>query len=275
LRDGGEPERARIVLISAAELAPERDDLAALLERWEVEAELEEDFWSLDRELVRLSYDGDRRDVDLASADRLVVHLERTYEEYRDLFRVDPVRDRGRPPVRVVLYRRDGFRELTGLGDWAAGVFDGRVRIPVDDLALQSSEVRRVLRHELAHWFVREVGGIAVPGWLNEGLCQWLEDRGASVSRSRARLAGARPFSLAELRGSLASWDDEDAIARAYDQSLVVVHHLFTSQDVELPFEMVRECATGRTPEEVFRARMGFELDLLVGDLFPSAGYGR
>ena len=76
--------------------------------------------------------------------------------------------------------------------EWAAAVFDGQVRLPLD-AALQSDRRDAILTHELAHAFLVDLSGGRIPLWLNEGLAQWLE--------------GRRPSSRPEARG--ASWLDE------------------------------------------------------------------
>ena len=46
---------------------------------------------------------------------------------------------------------REEFSKLTGLGHWAGGAYDGRIRVPVTDLAKEERPLVRVLRHELVH----------------------------------------------------------------------------------------------------------------------------
>ena len=262
-------ELAIPTLERAVELAPGREDLGPLLERWRTELELERDFWSDESARFVLSYDGAREDVLHAYQDVLDM-LESAYFDLQLAFRRDPIAE-GRPKVRVILYRRAGFGELTGLGDWAGGAFDGRVRVPLEQLDGQRAELRQVLRHELAHWFVREVGGRGVPGWLDEGLAQWLEEgRAADVARARARLAGGEPLPLERLAGSLASWEDEQAVGRAYAQALALVDHVASQYGDDVLFEMVAERARGRRCEDTFEARTNVALDLVLADLYAS-----
>jgi hypothetical protein len=172
----------------------------------------------------------------------------------------------------VVLYRRDRFDAVTGLGDWAGGAFDGTVRVPVEDLEHEVERLKGVLRHELAHAFVHEAGGTKVPGWLNEGLAQWLEPpfldgRAVVVRRARARLEGTALYPLEQLRGSLASWTEREAIERAYAESLALVAFIEHMYGERVLFEMVSACKAGGTPEARFRDAVGLELAVVVEDL--------
>ncbi len=266
LQEEGRMEDALAALARAVDVDAEREDLAELLARWREQHAVERDFWSDQSQNFELSYDGDRAEI-LHGSQPLIDALERGYADFRELFGVDPVAT-GEPRVRVVLYRDEEFDRLTGLGDWAGGVFDGTVRIPVRDLGRERSRLGRVLRHELAHYFTREVGGNAVPGWLDEGLAQWLEGGTASaLATARAQLAGEPLFSLDRLEGSLATWSDQDEIRRAYAQSLAFVDHLARNYGDALLFELVAGCGAGRSCAQTFRGRWGFELTTALDDL--------
>jgi tetratricopeptide (TPR) repeat protein len=209
----------------AVKLAPDREELAQLLAMWTKEAQVEEGFWQESSLHFELSYDG-KRDQLLWGSTRILNELEKAYTDLGELFGLYPVEE-GRPLIRVVLYQREGFSSLTGLGDWAGGAFDGTVRVPVGDLKVEEQRLKRVLRHELVHAFVREVGGTGVPGWLNEGLAQWLEGgREQQVKAAREAWKEKQLFPLEKLQGSLASWDDPAQITLAYQQSLLICDFL-------------------------------------------------
>jgi hypothetical protein len=250
----------------AMELDPEREDLATLLEHWRREADAEKDFWRESSLHFDLAYDGSRDEI-LWGSHRILSELESAYSDFGDVFGRHPVEE-GAPRIAVVLYRRESFDALTGLGDWAGGAFDGTVRVPIGDFELEESRLRRILRHELVHAFVRAVGGRSVPGWLNEGLAQWLEDgRERALEAARTDLAGTELFPLERLQGSLASWDDERAISLAYAQSLLLTDHITRHYGERLVFEMVEGCATGQTPAATFEEKTRVVLSVVLSDL--------
>jgi len=211
-------------LARALELAPEREDreaLARVLERWRRELELGADDWSEASNRFALTFDTDRADL-LHHSHEVLEHLEQSYEELVRWFGRDPLATR--LPVRVVFYDPEDFDRLTGLGDWAGGVFDGVVRISSRDLAAGDAW-RRTLVHELVHAFLDALCGARVPGWLNEGLAQRLEGKGPAPHLV-ASLIEHGVFPLERLTGSLATWDDPREIGLAYVQSLVFVDYL-------------------------------------------------
>lgn len=238
-------------LARALDVAPGRDDAKAMervLARWREELELGADDWTEGSDRFELSFDTDRREL-LHHSHEVLEHLELSYDDLVRWFVVDPF-----PPgtrLRVILYEPDDFDRLTGLGDWAAGVFDGVVRVSVQDLG--HGRWQPVLVHELVHAFVQALAP-NTPGWLNEGLAQHLENRPADVDRAREALRGGELFPLAALTGTLAAWDDVAQIGRAYDQSLVLVDALARRYGEEALRRTILGIGEGHTAAEAFQA---------------------
>lgn len=244
----------------AIDLAPERKELAELLSRWHKERADQLSFWHDESAHFDLSYAGDRTDL-LDAGPRLIDALEAAYDEFREKFGVD-FAGGGRPLVQVVLYRRDEYRARTGLGDWSSGAFDGVVRLPIEQLATELPQLRGVLRHELAHAFAKAVGGGKVPGWLNEGVAQWVEDRSpGEIDWARRTARGQSRIEVARLRGTLSTWEDKTTIGFAYVQSLALVLALEREFGERFVFELVAACGRGEDPELVVERMARRRLD--------------
>lgn len=254
----------------ARELAPDRQDIVRRLEQIERLDKSEEGLWTEVSEHFELSYDGARSDISWSSS-QITAELEAAYLDLGEHFGRWPVED-GRPRIRVVLYRRQGFLDATGIGHWAGGLFDGTVRVPLEDLGAEQGELARVLRHEIVHAFVAVAGGRDVPGWLNEGLAQWLEQKDADqrvkqITRARGGLRGAPLLPLADLKRSLASLKDEARIHRAYLQSLAFVDHIEHAYGERVLYEMVEGCKNSIDVELSFRKRTNIDLAVALADL--------
>ena len=258
-------------LTQAVELAPERSELVKLLERWLAEEEVEGDFWT-DRSLhFRLSYDGDREELLGRGYDLVLKTLEDAYSEYAALFGIRPA-EGDEPLIEVVLLQRAEFSGLTGLGHWAGGAYDGRIRVPITNLAAEQQRLVSVLRHELVHAFVRSAGGRSVVGWLNEGLAEWLEEpagaaRDAAVERARRGAAGAPLRSLDELGGSLAALGSVEEIRAAYSQSLALIGWIEHWYGERVLFAMVAGCRSGASVAESFEDQTRVSLSQVLKDL--------
>ncbi len=257
-------------LAEAVALAPERTELASLLERWRREAETEAEFWTDETAHFLLSYDGARTELLKSGYVEVTRLLEEVHDELGLAFNHYPV-GHGDPKIRVVLYRREEFAAVTGIGHWAGGVYDGVVRIPLGDFSRERRALERALRHELVHAFVRSMGGAQVPAWLNEGVAQWHEgppgSRALAVQAARARLAESGLLPLEELGQSFATWNDEDRIARAYAQSLALVDHLVRWYGEHVVLALLAGCGEGTSAEETFRLRTARGLEDVVAEL--------
>ncbi|HXY40767.1 MAG TPA: hypothetical protein VEQ10_13935 [Vicinamibacteria bacterium] len=168
---------------------------------------------------LRLQYDGGA-DEPLGLA---VLHvLDGAWEEYRGRLGFSP-----QQPVTVVLQTAAVFRDTTRAPEWATAWNDGIIRVPVAGLNGLNPELVRVLRHELAHSFVRARAGAGCPTWLQEGIAQWLE--GGDPGREDAGLARlarlGRLDRIEALEPPFVGMRQPDAL-RAYATSLSAVAHV-------------------------------------------------
>ncbi len=263
-------KRSIELLEEALQLHPERLELADLLARYERSEEAEDGFYNRETLHFQLAFDLTREELQ-ADVETLVEVLENAYQEYGEWFVTRPA-DHSQP-IRVVIYTQEGFSQVTRVGAWAGGIYDGTIRVPVTDLSRELPRVLGVLRHELLHAFVHVAGGASVPGWLNEGLAQWLENGRAGpdalgLERARKSMGGAQPFPLERLNGSLASWTDPKEVERAYAQSLLFVAYLEENFGADLLHEMIQSCAQGKTPHATFKSRVALDLDSILPDVF-------
>ena len=147
-------------------------------------------------------------------ARRAVEMLEKTYWRVGAALTTYPTRT-----ITVVLYTEEQFRDITLSPAWAAGSYDGTIRIPTRGALDQPDELDRILAHEFVHAVVATIGGRDVPAWLNEGLASMLQP-GAGVEETA--LAGPHRISLSQLERGFTRLTAEEA-QRAYAQSMLAV----------------------------------------------------
>lgn len=97
--------------------------------------------------------------------------------------------------VTVVLYRDEEFSQREGAVLWAAGDYDGRVRLTAS--AAGSARGHSTLIHELTHHFVSAHGLGAVPAWFNEGVAQQVTQ--LAVGDAPIHCGGGHGFPLTTL----------------------------------------------------------------------------
>jgi len=152
--------------------------------------------------------------------------------------------------IGVILYTNQGFADITRAPAWVGAINDGRIRVPVQGLSSMTSELSRVLRHELAHSFVQMKTGGKAPVWLHEGIAQWLE--GARSGEYAALLVTAyerkASVPLKVLEGSWMKFPDHLA-GYAYSWSLAVVEYVIASNGIRDIERLLDQVAAGSPTE--------------------------
>lgn len=134
----------------------------------------------------------------------------------------------GQRVYEVILYPVRSFRELTHQAPaWSAGLFDGRIRIPVTPEMQHGDKpsFRRVLRHEFFHAVLAALSqGRSLPTWLHEGGAQLFE----CEEQCRPFPFTARPSQfLSAEKFSSSYWESNASEASLlYQQSLYLVLNL-------------------------------------------------
>jgi tetratricopeptide (TPR) repeat protein len=82
------------------------------------------------------------------------------------------------PPDRtpVVLYATEQFYDITQAPSWTGGVYDGRIKLPVQGLTEHDPVLDRTLRHEFGHVLITALSRNRAPVWLSEGTAIWAEE---------------------------------------------------------------------------------------------------
>ena len=149
------------------DVSPDNREARATLDRWRREVELHDRMQQAIGSRFTVSFEGPAEAV-LASETLDV--LDRAYWRIGQVLGTYPT-----APVPVVLYTTEQFRDITRSPSWAAGAYDGTIRVPMRGALEQPAELDRVLSHEYTHVVVRLLAARGVPGWLNEGLATALE----------------------------------------------------------------------------------------------------
>ena len=159
------------------------------------------------------------------------------------------------PPVlTVIVYTSQQFTRVTGRRDWALGLYDGRLRLRLDEISTDWG--RAVAAHELAHAFLAETYGPTIPTWVHEGFAQTQEPPTPLTDRQQQLLASitARtawvPLKWLDRRFEQPS-NFED-VERAYAQSRYVMQELIARAGMGRVQAWFRRLADGQPIEPAF-----------------------
>ena len=234
------------------------------------EEKAETDFSQRESSHFTLHYEGKQTSEQLRR--ELISTLE---SEYDDLVRRLGVAPRASIPV--TLYTEQAFFDVTHAPSWSGAVNDGKLRIPISGVSSMTSDLARVLKHELAHSFVSQVSGGRCPTWLNEGVAQAVEPKSVS---SDGRPLGqlfrnqqAIPYNV--LEGSFMRFSSTEAYV-AYAESLAAVEYIsetYGMSDVERLLERIGQ---GSAPEAALRATIHSDYGQLEAEVgkFLASKYG-
>ena len=109
--------------------------------------------------------------------------------------RLDVGRDfqyRPKHKIVVLLYSKETFRKVReGAPEWLAGMFDGKIRVPMPESERDLGSVKGTVVHEYTHAVVHELSRGRVPHWFNEGLAEYQEAKFAKTSKPASSLRQA------------------------------------------------------------------------------------
>lgn len=211
---GDRREEARDLFLRAAELAPDRPELAEHAAKLARISAAEGGFTTLEVGAFRIQYSPGNTTIRAALG--FVQTTLRT--AHGDLERELGGAPSG--PIAVQLYDEEQYATVRQ-NPLAAAFFDGKLRIPVPKWPEGQQELLANLRHELTHAFLFAIHP-NVPRWLHEGQAQIGERRNVDGARSRLRAATAWLDETA-FAAAFDTTTDAALARRAYDQALLVV----------------------------------------------------
>jgi len=193
-----------------------------------------------------VSFEGPEQ-ADLAA--RALESLDRAYWRVGDALNSYPA-----TPVPVILYTTEQFMDVTRAPAWAAGAYDGTIRIPMRGALSQPEELDRVLAHEFAHALLKTLAPGGLPAWLNEGTAAALERPSIDWARDRVRAAGGTA-PLSALSGGFGRFSGAQA-ELAYATSALAVRRLLVTAGGVAVSNLIRDLGQREPLAAAFEHRM-------------------
>ena len=146
--------------------------------------------------------------------------------------------------VQVVLLANQEFFDITGSPDWAGGVYEGHIKVPVGNYNLDILKI--ILCHEYVHAVIYDRLAHRCPWWLNEGLAQYFsgDEQGnkQKLELAAALLSQGNVPSLMALPGNMGQ--DKKQAQMAYSLALSGVHFFmekFTIFEMQAVLDLMAE----------------------------------
>jgi tetratricopeptide (TPR) repeat protein len=234
--------------------SPDDKQAMTTLERWRREAELNTRLQQTVGSHFTVSFEGP---AEASLAEQALDALERAFWRIGGTLGTYPY-----APIPVVLYSNEQFRDITRSPSWAAGAYDGTIRVPMRGALDNPEELDRVLAHEFTHALVREIAPHGVPAWLNEGLATALESGDLAWAEKRMREAnGANGHVPIEtVTASFGRLSGPQA-ALAYAASALAVRRMIDDAGGPAVVNLLRDLGEGVSFDAAFTHRMQRSFD--------------
>src|SRR3954451_18750517 len=224
---------------------PADADARATLERWQREPDLHDRMRQAVGSHFTVSFDGP---AEAALADEALEVLDRAYWRIGQLLQTYPS-----DPIGVVLYTGEQFRDITRAPSWAAGAYDGVIRVPMRVALDKREELDRVLSHEFTHALIRTLASRGVPAWLNEGLATALESGDLQWAEAQTRDRPAVPLRV--LQSGFGRFTGAQALM-AYATSALAARRLLGEAGGSAVANLLRDLGEGVPFETAFLRRI-------------------
>jgi Tfp pilus assembly protein PilF len=166
-----------------------------------------------------------------------------------------------RSELTVLLYARSAFTSVTRAPDWAGGLYDGKIRIPVGGLKTveEAAGLQSVLNHEMTHAFLYQMAPAGLPRWFNEGLATAFQ--GWESAEIRAYFSDHPPEGLT----SLANLDQallgrRGNVTAAYAAARLAIGEIEEARGFGAVRRIIAGVGAGGAFAEVFRDEVRMEL---------------
>ena len=224
---------------------PEDRDVQATLERWRRELDLHDRMRQAVGSHFTVSFEGP---AEAALAAQALESLDAAYWRIGQLLGAYPS-----DPIPVVLYTTEQFHDITRSPSWAAGAYDGIIRVPMRGAIENVKELDRVLAHEYTHALVRTLAARGVPAWLNEGLATALESDDFEWAQKAVQRAGGG-VNLRQLQSGFGRFAGAEA-QLAYATSALAVRRLLDEAGGFALANLLRDLGSGVEFESAFAHR--------------------
>ncbi|MCH7504983.1 tetratricopeptide repeat protein [PVC group bacterium] len=166
----------------------------------------------------------------------------------------------------VILYPEDDFEKIRDRPHWLAGMFDGKIRIPLGKKASKDI-LEKIIFHEYTHVLIQDLTNGNCPIWLNEGLARYEEYRGQKYgflflkrAIKQNQLLNFRDFSGTKIDFSM----NADVVSLFYDQSYSFVNYLISKFRMYKIRKLCGDLGQGMSLEAALKKEFRMSLDRLV-----------
>ena len=193
-------------------------------------------------------------------AEELVEQLENAYEEVGSKLNFYPEQK-----AQVLLFQTDDFKMVHDLPDWAGGVYDGRIKLPLPANATPLT-LKGAILHEYTHHVIYLASQGNCPIWLNEGLAQIFEKDNDDLSEI-ADVNSDDEIKLEDIDKGFKSSPDRNTAIKLYRQSFNATCKLINEYSWNSIADILKMLSIGKNFNEASNEILGESLESIESRL--------
>ncbi len=165
-------------------------------------------------------------------------------------------------PIVVILSSENDFHMVNNVPDFVKGLYDGKIRIPVNFAKVPLPALKSIIFHEYTHALIYEIAGNACPIWLNEGIAmrQMRNDNLVSTDVLRKAFDSGTLLSYEQILDRGGVWNNEKYVSLAYAQAWIMAEYLFTRWNYLQIKAMLMRLKQGESFEAIIKSSMNRSL---------------
>ena len=170
-------------------------------------------------------------------------HLMNAYSEIGQNFNYFPVQT-----IIVILYGDKEFNQIWNTNKITIGIYDGKIRLPVNYEKIPIHRLKSVISHEYTHALIHEISGGLCPIWINEGLAQYEESKyePKNLQTIKNALRSGKILSYSQMENP-GTWENLRYVHLAYDQSYVMIEYILNRWSRAFILSCLKKIKLGHT----------------------------
>jgi len=239
-------EKAQEIWTKALSLDPGNKELQSLLSKVKKENLIETPLKQLDSSYFDIRFDKKAIESDIYD---VRMYLQDAYRDVgRDLNYYPDYK------IPVIIYTQEDFRSLRQTPQWVAGLYDGKIRLPLKNGGIPEQEFKCLLWHEYTHAVIFSLSNGNCPIWFNEGIAKFEEAKVAppdlSLFINAVKNKSLLPFS--QLSSYFSMNAKPEQVALAYLEAYIFVEFVMDRWNYRVIRDVLEYIKHGKSFDDAF-----------------------
>lgn len=230
------------------------ENIREMLKRVEREMIIQPEMSDFDAQHFNVHYD---KSIDSSRLSTIYRVLEEVYYDIGHRFSCYP-----KEKITVLFLEKNRFMYTTNTMHWVAGLYDGKIRIPLNT---DDKTMARVISHEYVHAVIHHLAGNKVPLWFNEGSAERFSHKTYDYKLFKSFMLDNKYIRLKDLsgalKGALKGTVDVKRVRLAYEESMLIVDFILYKYGMDKIKKFIDLSANDMPSEKIIHKLFGYNVD--------------